>query len=189
MHSSHRRPQDWLATQKAAALKQSERHRLDMVAARERTRTAEVAEAAREEAARAELLAREAELPPDVLGADYFQDKARFNKEQDERDPIHEGRPDNGEAGDWRTFVGEGVSRAREVREQVAQARPFEAMQMEASHGEIGYRVIRFAKGIVASISLLILVLLFLEVKWQYDEQLDYFYNEEAAYRKTKKTS
>merc|ERR1719431_1094226 len=56
-----------------------------MVAARERTRAAEVAEAAREEAARAELL-------QDVLGADYFQDKSRFNKERDERDPIYEDR-------------------------------------------------------------------------------------------------
>ena len=159
-----------------------------MVAARERTRAAEVAEAAREEAARAELLAREAELPQDVLGADYFQDKSRFNKERDERDPIYEDKPGRGaggEAGDWRTVVGEGVSRAREVREQVAQARPFEALQMEASHGEIGYRVLRFGKGFVASLSVLVLVLLFLEVKWHYDEQLDYFLNDEAAYRKS----
>ena len=76
--SSIQRNKDWLSTQKTAAKQESDRRHQLMVAARQRSKAIEDAEMAREEAARAELLARQAEMPPDQVGQDYFKDKTRF---------------------------------------------------------------------------------------------------------------
>merc|ERR1719187_3100997 len=89
MCSCIQRNKDWLSTQKTAARQESDRRPQLMVAARQRTKAAEDADMAREEAARAELLARQAEMPPDTVGSEYFNDKTRFNVAEDPRDPLY----------------------------------------------------------------------------------------------------
>merc|ERR1719187_1732447 len=116
MCSCIQRNKDWLSTQKTAARQESDRRHQLMVAARQRTRAAEEAEMAREEAARAELLARQAEMPPDTVGPEYFKDKTRFNIAEDPRDPIYRDVKNKGnEATDWRSIVDEGIQKGKET--------------------------------------------------------------------------
>ena len=133
-----RNKNDWLTTQKTAARQESDRRHQLMMAARQRTKAAEEAELAREEAARAELLARQAEIPPDTVGPEYFKDKTRFNIAEDPRDPLYRDVNNKGsESTDWRSFVDEGIRKGRDTARDIRNSNPFEAYQMEVREGEI----------------------------------------------------
>ena len=179
------RNKDWLSTQKTAARQESDRRHQLMVAARQRTKAAEDADLAREEAARAELLARQAEMPPDNVGPEYFKDKTRFNIAEDERDPMYRGVKNKGnESTDWRSFVDEGMKKGRETVKDIRNSNPFEAYQMEVREGEIGYTVITFARRTVFFLVATFLVLGFLEVKWHLTNDINAFAMEKEVYER-----
>ena len=174
---------DWLTTQKTAARQESERRHQLMVAAQAKSKAAEEADLAREEAARAELLARQSEMPPDQLGEDYFKDKKRFNIAEDQRDPVYRGSKSRAdEPIEWRSFVKDGVQKGKETLKEIRESTPFEAYQMEVREGEIGYAVIRFAKRTVILLVSLFLFFGFLEVKWHFDNDIDAYSLQKEAY-------
>ena len=179
------RNKDWLSTQKTAARQESDRRHQLMVAARQRTQAAEDADMAREEAARAELLARQAEMPPDAIGPDYFKDKTRFNIAEDPRDPIYRDVKNNSnESTDWRSIVDEGVQKGRETMRDIRNSNPFEAYQMEVREGEIGYTVIKFARRTIFFLAATVFVLGFMEMKWHYDHDIDVYAMEKEVYER-----
>ena len=176
---------DWLSTQKTAARQESDRRHQLMVAARQRTKAAEEAEMAREEAARAELLARQAEMPPDTVGPEYFKDKTRFNIAEDPRDPIYRDVKNKGnEATDWRSIVDEGIQKGKETVRDIRNSNPFEAYQMEVREGEIGYTVIKFARRTIFFLMATFLFFGFLEIKWHYDNDIDAYAMEKEVYER-----
>ena len=183
--SSIQRNKDWLSTQKTAAKQESDRRHQLMVAARQRSKAIEDAEMAREEAARAELLARQAEMPPDQVGQDYFKDKARFNIAEDERDPLYKGvKSKSNESTDWRSLVNEGMQKGRETVKDIRNSNPFEAYQMEVREGEIGYAVIKFARRTIFLLASTSLILAFLELKWHLDNDISAFAMEKEVYER-----
>lgn len=156
-----------------------------MVAARQRSKAIEDAEMAREEAARAELLARQAEMPPDQVGQDYFKDKTRFNIAEDERDPLYKGvKSKSNESTDWRSLVNEGMQKGRETVKDIRNSNPFEAYQMEVREGEIGYAVIKFARRTIFLLASTSLILAFLELKWHLDNDISAFAMEKEVYER-----
>ena len=176
---------DWLSTQKTAARQESDRRHQLMVAARQRTKAAEEAGMAREEAARAELLARQAEMPPDTVGAEYFKDKTRFNIAEDPRDPIYRDVKNKGnEATDWRSVVDEGIQKGKETVRDIRNSNPFEAYQMEVREGEIGYTVMKFARRTIFFLMATFLFFGFLEIKWHYDNDIDAYAMEKEVYER-----
>ena len=176
---------DWLSTQKTAARQESDRRHQLMVAARQRTKAAEDADLAREEAARAELLARQAEMPLDNVGPEYFKDKTRFNIAKDERDPLYRGMKNKGsESTDWRSFVDEGIQKGKETVRDIRNSNPFEAYQMEVREGEIGYAVITFARRTIYFLVSTFLVLGFLELKWHLQNDIDAYAMEKEVYER-----
>ena len=180
-----RNKDDWLTTQKTAARQESDRRHQLMVAARQRTKAAEEAELAREEAARAELLARQAEMPPDNVGPEYFNDKTRFNVAEDPRDPLYRDvKNKSNEWTDWRSFVDEGIQKGRDTVRDIRNSSPFEAYQMEVREGEIGYSVIKFAQRTIFFLMATFLFFEFLEVKWNFDNDIDAYAMEKEVYER-----
>jgi hypothetical protein len=79
---------------------------------------------------------------------------------------------------DWREMV-QGV---RDTAQQIKQSQPFETHQLEAQNGQLGYRQLKFGQRLIWGIVITFCSLLFLEVKWHYDENMDYMATEKDVH-------
>lgn len=94
-----------------------------------------------EEAVRKELQKRFEKGPKDNLGEEYFKDYSRFDKLNDQRDPLFHGVEDKG-SDDWRQILRERVDETKENFEKMKESQPFTYHGAHTEAGKFGYQTV-----------------------------------------------
>eukprot|EP00092_Neocalanus_flemingeri_P032677 GFUD01035542.1.p1 GENE.GFUD01035542.1~~GFUD01035542.1.p1 ORF type:complete len:213 (+),score=49.19 GFUD01035542.1:98-736(+) len=161
---------DWIDQQRQAMRMQEDR-KSQMVARREKEKLEEVRiQEEQEEAMRNEIRAREKSMPKDKLDEAYFKDKKRFNI-KDRRDPIHSGSKEDD--GDWRSYISQSMKESQEMLSKIKESQPLTFTQAAMSGGRFGYHTFSFGHWLVGGGGLLFLLLLWMELRAQYQENCE----------------
>lgn len=172
-HSKFKPGGDFMKTMKNHSLVESDRRRKSMEEARVRLgKNIRLAET-REEAIRAELLAREANEGEDRVGAEYFRSKGRFNVEQDAADPLFDGVKKN-ESSNWKEYMADGFKRTQEIQEEIKHSKPFSITTAETEKdGRLYFKTYVVGWTALAAFGVIFFSLLFFEIKSQYEDNLE----------------
>ena len=135
-----------------------------------------------EEAVRQELLKRMENSPKDKLDEDYFKDWKRFDKYQDNRDPLFKGVKDTG-TDDWRGLMREKLLEAKDNYQLMKESQPltYTGAVTDGPRG-FGYKTVSVGKAFLYSLLILILLLGVNEAHYTYHENRR---EKEAYIRKT----
>ena len=125
-----------------------------------------------DEVLRNELRAREKNMPKDILDEDYFKDSKRFNIKEDKRDPLFAGLKDEEGAGDWRSFLSQGMKESKEQFVKMKEAEPLSFSQASMSGGRFGYKTYKL-EWLGGGLMLIVLVLIFFELRAEYLENVE----------------
>ena len=109
----------------------------------------------------------------DKLDEDYFKDYSRFDKRQDQRDPLFEdvkGR--EGEAEDFQSMLKDGLRETKDTFQQMKESQPFTYTGATTQGGRFGFRTVEVGNWIVISILLIFGGLAFNELRALYEENL-----------------
>ena len=123
-----------------------------------------------EEAVRQELLKRMENAPKDTLDEEYFKDWKRFDKYQDNRDPLFKGVKETG-TDDWREIMREKLEEARDNYQQMKESQPFTYTGAVTDGGRgFGYKTVSVGKAFLYGVLILTLFLATNEAYYTYHE-------------------
>ena len=108
----------------------------------------------------------------DKVGEEYFKDQTRFNKREDERDPLFQDSKGRGQSEDLRSMLRDGIRETKETFQQMKESQPFTYTGASTQGGRIGFQTVEVGTWIVVSILLLFGVMAYFELKAVYQENL-----------------
>ena len=110
----------------------------------------------------------------DKLDEEYFKDYKRFDKRQDQRDPLFEdvkkGR--GGEAEDLQSMLRDGLRETRETFQQMKDSQPFSYTGATTEGGRFGFRTVEVGNWVVIGILLVFAGLAVNELRAVYQENV-----------------
>ena len=109
----------------------------------------------------------------DKLDEEYFKDYSRFDKRQDQRDPLFEDvKKRGGEAEDFQSMLKYGLRETKDTFQQMKDSQPFTYTGATTQGGRFGFRTVEVGNWIVISILLIFAGLVLNELRAVYEDNL-----------------